>query len=244
MFSPFFCGSFHHQLEEDDELPCSPNSPTRRSRKAARDSKNPYSNRGLDKFSALLADLEDKKQKIYTEMGAQDISFVRFVYSSSNDCKPIVVKMRDSKKPDRINVEDTKDKPMTQDSEATDQYCAIENEVQGPTAYQGTKKKRLTWKNLKLENWRRPSYYLPVIILLILLCLAMFGRSFAILCTSIGWYLVPTIKMGSSNPKRPRKKKEYVRKLSENKIRNDGLSSPRSVISDFSPRDHGHRKSW
>ncbi|KAA8537855.1 hypothetical protein F0562_027565 [Nyssa sinensis] len=250
MFKPFVCGSFHHQEEEDDE-PWSPRSPPRKSRKSSmcrssrdRDSKNPYAKRGLDKFSALLADLEDQRQKIYTEMGTEDISFVRFAYSNSNDLRPIVVKVRDRKNKKTV-VDNLKNNP-----EPSDKHPLKPSEIQEASMVsdQKTKKTSCRWE-MKFDNLGRPSVYLPAIIILILLLLAIFGRSFAILCTSIGWYLVPTIKAGRSNLKRPRKiKKDQERKLSEDKIISDGLSSPRSVITgamnDNSPRQHGHRKSW
>ncbi|KAF2309635.1 hypothetical protein GH714_004394 [Hevea brasiliensis] len=96
--------SFHHHQEEEDEplqQGSSPCSTPRKSRKSTKDSKNPYSTRGLDKFSALLADLEEKRQQIYSQVDSQDISFVRFVYSSSNDCVPIIVKLKDQNKQDQ-----------------------------------------------------------------------------------------------------------------------------------------------
>ncbi|GLT71185.1 hypothetical protein SLA2020_432190 [Shorea laevis] len=70
-----------------------------------------------------------------------------------------------------------------------------------------------------MGKWRRPSYYLPAVVIFILLILLVFGRSFAILCTSVGWYMVPALKE-SENTRRPSttKKKEYVRGLSENKM--------------------------
>ena len=94
MLNLFVCGPFHN--EYDDE-PClaSPNSssPRKYKRKNSKNN-NPYSTRGLDKFSELLADLDEKRQKIYSQTNPHDISFVRFVYSNTDDdIVPVVVKV-------------------------------------------------------------------------------------------------------------------------------------------------------
>lgn len=223
MFTPLICGSFHPREQEDDEdgieaWRYSPSS-TRKSRKLcscrSKDSKNPYADRGLDKFTALLADLDVKRQKIYTQKGSENISFIRFAYSNSNDCKPIVVKVRN--------------KQMSRTTTNVDQESGDKNPIDSPINKKEDRKKIGSTCDMKVEDWRWPSYYLPVIMILILLVLAFFGRSFAILCTSIGWYLVPTVKGG--NVKRVNKKKDYVRRLSNVKVLSTGgISSPRSVL--------------
>ncbi|GMH13639.1 hypothetical protein Nepgr_015480 [Nepenthes gracilis] len=53
--------------------------------------------------------------------------------------------------------------------------------------------------------------------MLVLLFLALFGRSVAILCTSLGWYLVPTMTSRSSDLRRSVKKKDYSKRLVDNK---------------------------
>ncbi|KAF8410234.1 hypothetical protein HHK36_002757 [Tetracentron sinense] len=250
--------SFHQEEEEDG--PWNLSSTPRRSRRSStcrssnRDSKNPYSNRGLDKFSTVLADLEERRQQIYAQRGSQDISFVRFVHSNSDDWVPIVVKLRDQKQ-GRTQFVGSKDKPVTHNSEALDKSPMIiessagQKEVQQPGSVSDgrTKKKSFSWSK-NLDQWRRPSYYLPIIIVLILLCLVMFGRSVAILCTSLGWYLVPAMKGGDSNFRRSMKKKDSVKKSSEKKIGTDRSSSPTSkkvgAMKELSPRKHGHGESW
>nr|GMD91384.1 uncharacterized protein LOC109169793 [Ipomoea batatas] len=73
MFNPFICGSSHLHVDEDDMDVLSPCSTPKRSKK-------------------------DKKQKIYTQVGAEDISIVRFVFpANSDDVKPIVVKFKGKK---------------------------------------------------------------------------------------------------------------------------------------------------
>ncbi|KAL2505740.1 ZCF37 [Abeliophyllum distichum] len=251
----FICGSGSFKQVEDDPEIWSPCSTPKRSKKGTsffrnKDSRNPYADRGLDKFYALLADLDEKRQKIYTQNGSEDISFVRFVYSNSNDVKPIVVKVKE-KKQEKPNVPDVKiqqnsseaqsDKPTVETLKAPNAAANTDDQVLEPRR----KHKCLACRNFKWQKLRQPYYYIPMIIILILILLSFYGRSFAILCTSIGWYLIPTIKGESSSSRKPKRKKE----LSEKKIvNNEGSSSPTSVINGptdhKSPRQHGHRRSW
>ncbi|KAG6784447.1 hypothetical protein POTOM_010141 [Populus tomentosa] len=226
--------------------------PPRKSRKSSKNNKNPYSSRGLDKFSALLAELEEKRQKIYTKIGPEDVSVVRFVYSSSNDCIPVIVKAKDQKqdKPRASGVDDVKDKPINHNStEVVDKLPtpapAETKQAEQPRleADKKTEKKCFTW-SFKLHRWRRPYYYMPVAIVLILLLLVFFGRSVAILWTSLGWYIVPTL-----STKKPSKKTEDVRRLREPKmVINHGVSSPKrkstGAITDKLPQRHEQRKSF
>lgn len=275
------CGASNFQLEDqEDELPksasagSSPSSTPRRSRKSGfskshnNKDKNPYANRGLDKFSALLADLEEKRQKIYAETGSQDASLVRFVYKNSNDLVPIVVKLKDNnntnknkkeRKPKRscstIKNEDVKEiKQATSDSESQDKF-PIETSIAVTEVKKESKSnnkkmlnRSISW-NMKLDMWKRPSFYLPVVVILILLVLTVFGRSVAILCTSISWYLVPTLLESSGRTRLLTKKKDYVKKLSDRSIVAEGLvSSPRishaGGSKEKSSPQHGHKKSW
>lgn len=264
MLSPLICGAFHHEEEEDEAMTGSACSTPRKSKRNgfssrthnSKDNKNPYSSRGLDKFSALLADLEEKRQKIYEKTGAQDISLVRFVYKNSNDCVPIVIKLKD-KKDEKSKVEDVKDhkKHVTEVLMPTDKFptetsTEVKDDKQSKLASDKYKnfKKSFSRNFMKMVRWNRPSFYVPVFVILILLFLALFGRSVAILCTSIGWYMIPTLNE-STMRKRSFKKKEYVRKLSEPKMESsDGLSSPKTnhtgAVKDKTPRQHGQRKSW
>ncbi|KAJ0024076.1 hypothetical protein Pint_08640 [Pistacia integerrima] len=192
------------------------------SRSHNKGTKNPYSTRGLDKFSALLAELEEKKQKIYSQRGSEDISLVRFVYKDTDDFVPIVVKVKKEK---TKSVDDIKETPVQHESETVDKFLVDQSKDDRII----TKKKSFSWNDIKLNNWRRPSYYLPAAIILILLFLVFFGRSFAILCTSIGWYMVPTLQgENSSNEISQERKKKYVRRMSEIKTVSNELSSPKS----------------
>ncbi|XP_070019133.1 uncharacterized protein LOC142172548 [Nicotiana tabacum] len=182
MFKRLICGNFHHHLKDNDIdetnllSPCSTTKKTKRKFFSRTKKKiNPYANRGLDKFSALLADLEEKKQKIYTQMGLDDdISLVRFVFSNSNECKTIVIVKQKQTPNDTQKTHNNSKEIITRDASIS------ANEDQEP----------------KAESKRTlPQYnYLLMTTILILILLAIYGRSFAIFCTSIGWYLVPSFR--------------------------------------------------
>ncbi|KAL3505051.1 hypothetical protein ACH5RR_034892 [Cinchona calisaya] len=244
MCSPFSCGSFKNQKDDIDELPspCSttPNRSKRgRSYSKRRDSKNPYANQGLDKFNALLAELEEKKQKIYTQKGSEDISFIYFKDSSNcNDWKPIIAKVK--KQENSSTNYNAKDDQITKYSEAQNMHeieaSASFDEVPQP------KEELISRKRPK--NWRQIFGDFPVTIVLILLVLIMYGRSFAILCTILGWYLVPLIKdkSSSSTSKRPKKRNDIVKDGSSS-----ASSSPKSVLSGPAENTfglHAYRKNW
>ncbi|ONI24501.1 hypothetical protein PRUPE_2G244200 [Prunus persica] len=241
MFSPFSCATFHHQeVDEDDDQPMI--SPPRKSsrsrstgfhRRHSRDTKNPYSSRGLDKFSALVADLEEKRQKIYAQPDSKDISFVRFVYKDSTDTSlpvPIVVKLRDKKEDKAKTLTDHEEKHATPN---IDPSSLAVKEVKPPPKLEPEKQseQRTLWRwNMKSDKWRRPAYYLPLVIIFILVLLALFGRSFAILCTSVCWYAIPMLKESSNNATTGAKKKDYVRRLSDKNtaVTQELMSSPKS----------------
>ncbi|KAK7383227.1 hypothetical protein VNO78_28901 [Psophocarpus tetragonolobus] len=214
MLNPFVCGTFHDEYDE----PClaSPLSSPRKYKR--KDSKNnPYSTRGLDKFSQLLADLDEKRQKIYSQMNPHDISFVRFVYSNTDDIVPVVVKVKNNKDQKHKSQELKVVRAKTTDikSETTDQNPAEERKQHKIETDTKVAKNNFSW------DMRKPSFYLPVVMVLILLLLVVFGRSVTTLCTCILWYVISTLKgstSSSSNTRMSTKKKDYVKGLSEKKI--------------------------
>ncbi|CAN4095330.1 unnamed protein product [Withania somnifera] len=165
---------------------------------------NPYADRGLDKFSALLANLENKKQKIYTEIGCDDISCIRFIFSNSNSVKPIIIKLKDKS---RTSSSDT----YFVDKRTIHEVTNIPTNKNTDQERKAKCKRRKYFRNLKLVNFKKPTYYMPLAIILILVFLAIYGRCFAILCTSIGWYAIPVIKASS----RRTAKRKYNKKLNE-----------------------------
>lgn len=229
MFNHFICGSgnFHHQEGEDYDMDtCS--TPKRSSKRSKNSRYNPYADRGLDKFSQLLANLEDKKQKIYTQMGSDDISFVRFVYSNSNSIKPIIIKLKDKNQTSSSDTDDDKQMIKKKNLEFVNKkiiHEVLANIPEERRKMVESNKRRKYFRNLKLANFKKPSYYMPLAIILILVFLAIYGRCFAILCTSIGWYLIPTIKASSRRTKR-----RHVKKLSK-----ENLTSSKGTIY---PNDH------
>ncbi|XP_052201016.1 uncharacterized protein LOC127807327 [Diospyros lotus] len=232
MVNPFICGAggFHHQEEEEDQDYCQYSSQRKLRRSGGislfrtRDSKNPYANRGLDKFSALLAELEHKKKEIYTQKDSQSISFVRFVFSDSNNLKPIVVRLRGKRR------DKDKDKHISK---------GLAHNSDEKEDGKSPKKKRYSWKTT-MDMWR-PCWYLPAAMILIMLLLAVFGRSFAILCTSFGWYLVPAMARERSSA-RPAVGEEEEGICKKNIVRGQWLSSSTSTVDvAVSPR---RRKSW
>ncbi|GER37512.1 hypothetical protein STAS_13922 [Striga asiatica] len=161
--------------------------------------KNRFADQGLDKFYALLSDLESKKQKIYTQKGAEDISFVRFVYTGdSNRAKPIVVKVNKEKKPNRKSIEQKNTSGIISQAiiKSTTPISSPKEEVNDNDQKPRKKRRCLRCKGImsfKMDSLIWPWFYLPVIFLLVLVLLSIYGRSFAILCTSIGWYVVPSM---------------------------------------------------
>ncbi|XP_047307220.1 uncharacterized protein LOC124910593 [Impatiens glandulifera] len=265
MLKPFICGtgSFDNHLEQHE--PCSSrptNSTPKKTKKIGsckpKENTNPYSNRGLDKFSALLAELEDKRQKIYSQINPDEISFLRFVYSNSNDCRPIVIKVKQRKQDSNpINndnpvvpvVEEFKDKKLTPSSSPPPPPPVMNIDRK--------EKKQSSSCTMKKLGMRRPMNYLSAALILILVMLVLFGKSFAIVCLSMGWYLVPAIKgesfeIGKSKAT-TKKKKDFTRrdsKMLKMKKIDDGSSSPNSVLvgamADYAatPRRQGPRKCW
>ncbi|KAL7127577.1 hypothetical protein ABFS83_14G262100 [Erythranthe nasuta] len=199
----FICGSrsfSHHRKDENDNSQYCTLKRSKRSKSLSNSSKiNPYANRGLDKFSALLSDLDEKKQQIYMQMGSAEISFVQFVYSSdSKQVKPIVVKVRNSKnnhgflKRTPSNMSNTVT-PNPADA-ADKSFDAVERDREMVTVV-SQEQKSTRWNT----SFRPNSYCFFAILVLILLFLAINGRSFAIFCTTMSWYLIPNIVGGSSS---------------------------------------------
>lgn len=165
----FFCGSKSLGLEDK-------NGSQKRSRrsKSIKIKKNPYADGGVDKFLALVADLEEKKQRIYDEMGTEEISLIRFVYDDFEQVKPIVVKANNKKL-----------------------------HIKGERSVEEKREIYVKPQEVLHVRKRHPAnyYFIYVILVLILVFLAIYGRSLAILCTSIAWYLVPQFISRSSKRK-------------------------------------------
>ncbi|CAK8569452.1 unnamed protein product [Lathyrus sativus] len=262
MLNPFVCGTFNPI--DDDELCANPDSsPRRYKRKNSKN--NPYSTRGLDKFSALLSDLNDKRQKIYSQMNPHDISYIRFVHSNKDDFVPIIVKVKNKSQEIKVL------KARNLKNSSTDQPSSVVSMEK-----RNQPKKRISM-NVKKIEMDEAMLYLAFVVIMILLMLTVFGRTVSTIFSCVLWYANPTMKDGSlssrssmkkdfgrglSNEGMKRKdydrwfserkmaisegvnekKKDYVRRWSEKKMvsgTNDGLVSPRSGGGDS---DEGNSK--
>ncbi|KZV19767.1 hypothetical protein F511_06298 [Dorcoceras hygrometricum] len=237
----FICGSASFSHENDDDRVLSsypvPKRATRKSLSFCRlgksyTNKNPYANRGLDKFYALLSELEEKRQMIYTRMGSEAIAFVQFVYSNDSDnIKPIVIKVKERKEEAANSNATLAKKPVfTATKNPVIRRCrsAIGSEKVhqdqksrefDEKAMQNKKSCLTCSESFKVENLRQPRCSFPLMVVLALLCLAIFGRTFAILCSWIGWYLIPRVTGDGSNSspdvKKPKRKELDRRFMSD-----------------------------
>ncbi|XP_028792836.1 uncharacterized protein LOC114748570 [Neltuma alba] len=254
MLRTFRCGAFHHEEEDEacrksSDFSASPKSKNCKSHSKSGKNNNPYSTIGRDKFSALLADLDEKRQKIYSQTNPHDISFVRFVYTETDDFVPVVVKSK-NKDPRKHKSEELKVRPAAPvisepvdnnkaaiESSGVEEYSRRRSNAESD--HRKAEKTRVPW-----NMWRRPSEYLPIVMILILVFLIVFGRSAATLCTCIVWYIMPSLPAlkESSKSRKSAKKKEYVKGMNEKKKEGNELGSPTQRAK--SPGRHGHRKSW
>lgn len=220
MLSPFFCGTVQPENDDDDGTmktsPSSTRSFTKR-QSFCRTHKNPYSSQGLDKFEALLANLEEKKKQIYTQLDPNDIALVRFAYTSSNNCVPIVVKSKDNKNVNAYLKSPPREDLMPKAAEPMRQQRNEEAEID--TDHKKTSSS-YAWR-FSFDQWRKPSYYMPAAIMLIMVLLMFFGRSISILCTSIGWYMIPMLRRPNDSSGKKMKKKARENGV----VQRDGLHS-------------------
>ncbi|CAH8384038.1 unnamed protein product [Eruca vesicaria subsp. sativa] len=149
----------------------------KRSRKG---NKNPYSDLGLEKFSALLSELDEKRQSIYaTRLDSDGPPLVRFVFKSSGECVPIMIKTKKiTKKKDSLD----------------DLKVKTETKVEEVKEIKNTELVTEQKQSCVLKKISRPKHFLPVTTILVLIFLVFFGRTVSIMCTCIVWYLIPLIK--------------------------------------------------
>ncbi|KFK40877.1 hypothetical protein AALP_AA2G053900 [Arabis alpina] len=204
-------------------------SPCSSPRKSRKERKNPYSNRGLDKFSELLSELDEKRQSIYSKKvdSGGGPPLVRFVFTSSGECVPVVIKssyIHKKKKNKKKDVVAAAKVNTVVNESKTEEIKETEPEIE---------EKHNCVLNENLKKITRPNNFLPVTVILVLVFLSLFGRSVAIMCTCIAWYLVPMIKEQRGNRgsslSYAMKKKDFARKLS---IENRASFNPRTL------RDH------
>ncbi|KAG0460189.1 hypothetical protein HPP92_023317 [Vanilla planifolia] len=214
-----FCGasSFPNVDEDPSSSPPTP----KQSKKKQSNNKNPYSSRGLDKFSSVVSELEARREKIMAKTGTQGVAMVRFMSSNSRDWIPIIVRVKDDDQNQIVN----RKKAAPQLSQPKPKELPNPTPQPPPPPEKLVEEKvvkaaeAMPEKGVKQSIWKwRSSYNVPAGMVLILLSLVMFGRVFAICCTSIWWYLMPML-MGQeesrSSRRKSSKKKVYLKKPSD-----------------------------
>lgn len=221
----FTCGAGNFAHVDHEGPPPPPPSPPPKGKR--HHSKNPYATRGLDKFSMVLAELETRREKIIAKAGAQGVEIIQFACDNSQDWVPIVVRPREGK-----------GVPQPPTEEASEEAVKIKDEKKKKEEEVAVVLKK-PLVGLKLR-WRYECYWHAVVVLmLILVCLVMFGRVFAICCTSICWYAMPAIK------ERIVVKKETKRRPSDKRLgKNLVVQShgKKNVQELASPKAHGNGK--
>ncbi|KAG8062991.1 hypothetical protein GUJ93_ZPchr0003g17608 [Zizania palustris] len=145
---------------------------------------NPYAERGLEKFSTVLSELQTRRNRILRRVVGSDSGLVMVRFVQSNGAwEPIVLKLPDEHRIKAAAAKKFKLSTTQRPDSASPREAAAEN-----AAGSGASKAP--------ARMRRAALYWPVAMVLIVMlaCLAVFGsRVFAICCTSICWYLVPTL---------------------------------------------------
>ncbi|OQU92308.1 LOW QUALITY PROTEIN: hypothetical protein SORBI_3001G326200 [Sorghum bicolor] len=226
MFCECGTGSFKHVDDDDPEDlgrngGRSPKDRDRERRKQHGGGKaNPYAERGLDRFSVVLSELETRRAKILRRVGSSDTAgglvLVRFVQSSNGDWTPVVVKLPEQPPPSKKAGGAATKKPTRAAAAAAASTAApllrrppaavnspgpgSPREREGATAkVVGTSKSKVPARKASFSwgrRMRRPSCYWPSVIVLTLVSLAVFGRVFAICLASIWWYVLPILRSG------------------------------------------------
>ncbi|OEL13482.1 hypothetical protein BAE44_0025492 [Dichanthelium oligosanthes] len=228
---------------------------------------NPYASRGLDKFSTVLSELESKREKILRRRVGPDVDadhlMVRFVQSEAKGWVPIVVKLpheeeqaadakkrqsKSAKPSSRSSTPPTEPASPKEDPPKLAHVAAAVAKAVVPAKKSKARGVRWSWAWGKKV---RPSHYWMLAMALLLLSLVVFGRVFAICCTSIWWYLVPILS-GEEALSATRSPAAKARKDAGNKA-GDKLavvpppshskkSSSGAAHEVISPRSHAHRK--
>lgn len=212
MFCECGTGSFNHVDEDPEDLGCTGGSPRERRKHGAK--VNPFAERGLDRFSVVLSELETRRANILRRVGSNDTTglvFVRFVQSNGG-WTPVIVKLPEeppskkaaaTKRPRAAastaaplpppgpasprSPLDQATSPRKRDCASTSSTAKVVVATKVPA-----RKASFSWG----RRMRRPSSYWPSVIVLTLVSLAVFGRVFAICLASIWWYVLPTLGSG------------------------------------------------
>lgn len=225
-------GSFKHI--DDDPAEDSP-----KPRRRRRHGDNPFAGRGLDKFSTVRSDLESRRDKILRRVGSDSgLVMVRFVQCNGT-WVPIVVKLpggekqlKDADAPKKVPRTSASPSSCTLPDPASSRDGAAKKATAlgvEPARRRITSFSRGRTTSFSRGRLRPPACYWLAVMALTLLSLAVFGRTFAICCTSIAWYLVPSLSSSCSNGADLRRSMEKRKVASPPaKPHHEVLSSPRS----------------
>jgi len=184
---------------------------TAKIKKPAAGKENPYASLGLDKFSTLRAELESRREKVLRRVdGGGDRVMVRFVQSGAKGWLPIVVKLPPEEQAEpkkKCKLKSAMSPPPTEPSTPPSECASPREDVKRAAATAKATvvaavpaKKKPAAAAGRWSSWgrkvTRPSQYWPFVAVLLLVSLVVFGRVFAICCTSVWWYLVPILSGG------------------------------------------------
>nr|CAD1832422.1 unnamed protein product [Ananas comosus var. bracteatus] len=173
--------------------------------------KNPYSGRGLDKFSSVLSELEARREKIMASARPQSVALVRFMHSNSHDWVPIVVRLRDPPTKENQHPASTNVRLAADSQPPARQLPEAPKEARGATAQKAVKKS-FSWGSDNNRNNNKRRGYNWVVVMVIILAWEEEGQN-----------------------RRSMKKKDYGRRVSAKGINtssnnnNNALTSPRSA---------------
>ncbi|CAL4915107.1 unnamed protein product [Urochloa decumbens] len=214
MFCECGTGSFKHV---DEDPGCGGGSPSPKGRRKHGGKVNPFAERGLDRFSVVLSELEARRARILRRVvgsgHAAGLVLVRFAVQANGGWTPVIVKLPDE--PFIKNKGAAQKSPRAKASPLPPAVSAAPL-VGGPPGPSSPREKEGGGKNKKAPaaaaakvparkasfSWGRvrrawrPSCYLPAAIVLTLVSLAVFGRVFAICLTTVWWYVLPTLAGG------------------------------------------------
>lgn len=231
-----FCGAGSFKTLDDDTFKELPGTPRQKKRKSACKN-NPYASRGLDKFSTVLSELESRKEKIIATTGSDDHVLVRFKHTESNDWVPIVVRLPEKKgDPANIKGSDKDHHRKTVSMPTSPRPLPVQAKDEAKvTVVKDTDKKEKTKRGIFScisLNRMNPCSYWPWAIVIVLVSLVFFGRVFAVCCTSIWWYLVPTLNGEDIDmlQTRPNRKRILRRRASSDERVRDNKTTSTSVL--------------
>lgn len=152
--------------------------------------KNPYAGAGNQRFREVLTDLEEKRKRIFLKLGGGRW-VVKFRESASNHVLTPVIFKEQSDGIIRLEKQ-----TMDNNNSDGDTITKSTGDEEGFESKIGEKmdggKTIVVTNDIPFSYPYRPyCLWWLVLVVFILFCLVTKGRSFAIFCTSVWWYLAP-----------------------------------------------------